>query len=61
MWVLIELGIQLHQLVSALPLALSDDAVKLSSIRVEIVASSLLRLGLQGHSNLLSLLLREAN
>lgn len=46
MWVLIELSIQLRQLVPALPLALADDAVKLSSVRVEIVATPLLRLRL---------------
>lgn len=61
MWVLIELGIQLHQLLAALSFALADDAVKLSGIRVEIVATPLLRLRLLSNDNFLSLLLCRAN
>lgn len=60
-WVLIELGIQLHQLLAALSFALADDAVKLSGIRVEIVATPLLRLRLLSNDNFLSLLLCRAD
>jgi len=61
MRVFIELSIQLHKLVPALPLALADNAIKLSGIRVKIVASFLLRLRLHGHGNLFFLLLRLAD